>query len=319
MADARQPTATRIVFFGNERLATATPTDAPTLRALIAAGYEIAAVVSHQSESRSRDTRQLEIATVAAEHDIPLLLPEKPAEILEQIRSYQADIGVLVAYGKIVSQSVIDVFPHGIINIHPSLLPLHRGPTPIESVILDGASETGVSVMQLVWAMDAGPVYGQRRLELDATETKHDLAARLLAMGGELVVELLPAILDGTSKPVAQDDGSATYDNLIQKDDGILDFTKPAVRLEREIRAYQDWPKSRTTLLDKEVIITAGHVLPPATDPETASIAPPPGTIWRQDAELGICTGDGILVIDRLKPSGKNEMSASSFLAGYVR
>ena len=147
----------KVIFFGNERLATGVTTTAPTLRALIAAGYELVAVVSHYEQANSRTSRDLEIAAVAKEQNIPLLLPNKPSEIFEQLKSFNADVGVLVAYGKIIPQSIIDIFHKGIINIHPSALPMHRGPTPVESVMLNGESFTAVSVMQLVSAMDAGP------------------------------------------------------------------------------------------------------------------------------------------------------------------
>jgi methionyl-tRNA formyltransferase len=327
------PSKISIVFFGNERLATGVTTVAPTLRKLIAAGYNVVAVVSHNSDTRSRSARQLEIAGVATEHNIPVLLPEKPALVIEQIRAMQPDIGVLVAYGKIVPSSVMDVFPHGIINIHPSLLPLHRGPIPIESVILQGAAETGVSIMQLAVAMDAGPVYGQVRADLQGDETKQALATQLLEAGGNHLLQILPSIVDGSLAPTPQNEATATYDALIQKADGLLDFNKPAARLEREIRAYLDWPGSRTSIGDKDVIITAAHVLvlddsdnvaadatnvaetadstTDATDADAIS-----GSLWRSGKQLGFYTSDGVLVIDRLKPAGKSDMTAEAFLAG---
>jgi methionyl-tRNA formyltransferase len=302
---------TRIVFFGNERLATGISTAAPTLRLLVKAGYDVAAVVSNQADAAVGKQRTLEIAAVASELGIPLLLPVKPSLALEQIRSYGAEIGVLVAYGKIVPQSVIDIFPKGIVNIHPSLLPLHRGPTPIESVILDGAKETGVSIMQLVREMDAGPVYGQRRVALDGDETKQELADKLLGVGGEMLLELLPGILEGSITPEPQDDSAATYDELITKRVGDIDWNKSADELAREIRAYAVWPQSRAVLGGKDVIITAAHAVEAHEDKE-------PGHIWHDTSELHVHTGAmGVLVIDRLKPSGKSEMTAKAFLAGY--
>jgi methionyl-tRNA formyltransferase len=308
-----EPAIATIVFFGNERLATGLTTDAPTLRALIAAGYDVAAVVSNQAQHRSSKARQLEIEDVAHEHAIPLLLPAKPAEIIDQLRSFDAVIGVLIAYGKIVPQSVIDVFPRGIVNVHPSLLPLHRGSIPVESVLLSGEQETGVSIMQLVKAMDAGPVYAQRKLPLQGNETKADLAARLLDMGKAMVLEHLPAIIDGSLQPTPQNDSKATYDNLLKPEDSLLDFNKPAAQLEREIRAYADWPKSRTRLAGREAVITKAHV-------ETGHIGeigqalPTAGPTASR--AIAIQTSDGILVIDQFKPAGKAEMTAAAFLAG---
>ena len=308
----RQPKDIKLVFFGNERLATGVSTTAPTLRKLIHAGYNVTAVVSHHTSSNSRAERELEIAAVAHEFDIPVLLPAKPVEIIGQLQAIRADIGILVAYGKIVPQSVIDIFPGGIINIHPSLLPLHRGPTPLESVILSGATETGVSVMKLALTMDAGPVYQQVLVMLDGTETKQYLADKLLSLGGDMIVKLLPSILDGSAVPESQNNAAASYDNLLTKQAGLLDFSKPAGRLEREIRAYQGWPKSHMTIGDIDVVITAAHAVPKnisSLKPGTAAVD--------GFTELAIQCSFGSLYIDRIKPAGKQDMPAAAFIAGY--
>lgn len=302
-----------IIFFGNERLATGVNTEVPTLRALIGAGYNIAAVVSNYERSRSRNVHELEIAQVAEAYNIPTLLPQKLGEIKEQLRSFNAVVAVLVAYGKIVPQSIIDLFPQGIVNIHPSLLPLHRGPIPVESVILESASETGISIMQLVKEMDAGPVYKQSRVSLTGNETKQQLADQLLELGKDILLNCLPSIIDGSLSPVPQDNTLATYDSLLEKEDGTIDWQKPADQLEREIRAFAEWPKSRTTLAGKDVIITKAHILP---DQPTDS---KPGDVemLKDTGVITITTAEGSLCIDTLKPAGKREMSTAEFLAGY--
>lgn len=298
-----------LVFFGNERLATGLGTTAPTLRALITAGYEITGVIVAQNEmSSSRKSRELEIVQVANTHNIRVLSPKNLGESVDEIAEFGAEIGVLVAYGKIVPQSIIDLFPHGIINIHPSLLPLHRGSTPIESVILNDDTETGVSVMSLSAGMDSGPVYGQSIIQLMGDETKQELADQLLNIGKDMVIEFLPSILDGSMKAFAQDETLATYDKMIDKSVSLMDWNKSAVQLEREVRAYAIWPRSRTSIDGIEVIITESHVID-----GVGKI----GTIWKSDKELGFYTTDGILAIDRLIPLGKKEMDITSFLAGY--
>lgn len=302
-------TSKTIVFFGNERLATGVHTTAETLRALIAAGYTVAAVVSNYEPGQSRNARALEIETVAKEHNIPLLLPEKPKDILEQLQEYNAEAGVLVAYGRIVPQSVIDVFPKGIVNIHPSLLPLHRGPTPIESVILEGAARTGVSIMALSKEMDAGGVYAQSEFPLTGTESKQQLADALLEVGKSMLFEVLPGILEGTVVALPQDDSRATYDRLITKEDGVIDWRKPARQLEREVRAYADWPKSRTVLAKRDVVITQASV-------SEAPLAAP-GTVTTEGNTLLVACAEEALRIEKLKPAGKQEMTAEGFLAGY--
>ncbi len=297
-----------IVFFGNERLATGVTTNTPTLRALIAAGYEIKAVVANFVVGTSRSARQLEIQTLAAEHNIPVLLPSKTIDIINELREFNAEVAVLAAYGKIVPQDIIDVFPGGIINIHPSLLPLHRGSTPIESVILSGEAKTGVSIMKLVKAMDAGPVFGQSEVLLKGNESKQYLADELAEIGSAMLVELLPGIIRGEIVAAPQDDSSATYDTLISKDDCIIDYSKPALQIEKEIRAYAGWPKSSTKLAGIDVIITSASVTDDSGDPGTYSI---------NGKDLIIYCAVGALNILELKPIGKNSMSAESFIAGY--
>ncbi len=301
-------TSKKIIFFGNERLATGVSTDVLVLRSLLAAGYNVCAVVSHNESTRSRRQRELEIATVAAEAGIPVLLPHTLSDIHEELVAMKADAGVLIAYGKIVPQKIIDIFPYGIINIHPSALPKHRGPTPLESVILDGSRTTAVSLMALAAAMDAGPVYAQVPVTLSGGETKQELADQLVQVGRDMLTLNLPAILDGVLEPTPQDDDQATYDQLIKKEDGIIDWQLSAVQIERQIRAYADWPKSRTTINHRDVAITAAHVID-GTDT--------PGTIWSKDGQLGMYTGNGILIIDQLVPAGKKPMSGKDFLLGY--
>lgn len=303
----------RLIFFGNERLATGVTTTAPILTGLIEAGYDIKAVVSNYDAGQSRQKRELEIKHVAEEHQIPLLLPDKPSEIIDQLKTFGAEAAVLAAYGKIVPQAVIDLFPKGIINVHPSLLPLHRGPTPIESVILAGAAKTGVSLMRLTRDMDAGPVYAQSEVELTGQETKQELADRLSEIGAAMLVELLPDILRDRINAIPQDNDSATYDGLLSKADGLVDWRQPAERLAREIRAFAGWPGSRGKLGNIDVIITKAYPVP-STPPETK-----PGdiTVVPEANAIAVVTGNGSLWITRLKPAGKREMSAGEFLTGY--
>lgn len=297
-----------ILFFGNERLATGVSTTAPTLEALVQAGYHVAAVVSNFTQAQSRQARELEIEAVAKKHGIPLLLPASPADILDNLKAYKAEAGILVAYGRLVPEELINLFPKGIINIHPSLLPLHRGPTPIESTILEGRDKTGVSIMALAKEMDAGPVYAQSEVPLTGKETKQELADQLLEVGKAMLLEILPEILEGSVVALPQDESHANYDKLISKADGVLDWHKPAVQLEREIRAFAGWPKSRTVLSDKHLVITAAHVEDKALQP---------GQTLVDGKQLLVGTGEGSLSIDRLKPAGKGEMDIAGFLAGY--
>lgn len=301
----------RLVFFGNERIATGVTTTAPVLQALLAAGHDIAAVVvAQEAGGQSRKQRPLEVAAIAEQHSIPLLAPAKLNEVADQLAGYQAAAGVLVAYGKLVPQSVIDLFPRGIINLHPSLLPAHRGSIPLEAALLAGDTETGVSLMQLVRAMDAGPVYAQQRVSL-GNETKQALADRLVTLGQSMLLEHLPAILDGTLTPQAQPETGASYDQRLSKDSGRIgaaDWNQPAATIERQVRALAGWPRVSTTVGSTDIIITAAHVAPGDGQP---------GSLWIEDRQIGLYTAAGLLIIDKLIPAGKKEMSGHDFLLGY--
>jgi len=298
----------RIVFFGNERLVSGLEsTDAPILTGLIERGYQVAAVVSHHSASKSRNQRPLEVAEIAKKHNIPLYLPAKPNEIIDEIRSLKPDAAVLVAYGRIISQAVIDLFPLGIINIHPSLLPEFRGPTPIESAILNGNTKTGVSIMKLSAGMDDGPVFAQQKIPL-AGDTKQEVYKKVVDSSTQLLFDILPSILDGSLQPKAQDDTKATYSKLIDKSDGIIDWNKPAIQIEREIRAYAGWPQSKTNLAGIDIVITQASV---------NELRLPIGAIDTDKNRLTIGTSDKSLDILMLKPAGKKEMPVQAFLSGY--
>ncbi|MDN5274115.1 MAG: methionyl-tRNA formyltransferase [Candidatus Saccharibacteria bacterium] len=292
-----------LLFFGNERLVSGLKTtNAPVLTALIEHGYTIAAVVSHHSDGKSRNNRELEVAQVAANHDIPVYLPNRPSEIRDELIALGAEAAILVAYGRIIPQSIIDIFPKGIINIHPSLLPNYRGPTPIESAITNGDKETGVSIMQLTAGMDEGPVYAQTTVPLIGTETKFDLYEKLSDASVELLLKVLPTILDSSLQPTSQDDSKATYCQLLSKSDSQLSPTTfTAAEAERRVRAHLGFPKTKTALLGHDIIITKAHV---ETEPKTPL-----------DIE---CRDGAFLSVDELiAPSGR-AMSSEAFLRGYA-
>jgi len=290
----------RLIFFGNERLATGVTTTNPTLAGLIEVGYDIAAVVANYTESRSRSQRKLEIEDMAKVHNIPLLLPDNLGGTKAHLTDFGAEAGVLVAYGDIVPLDVIELFPKGIINIHPSLLPKYRGSTPIETAILEGAPETGVSLMQLVAEMDAGPVFVQEKVDLSGHETKQELADRLLKTGADLLIKNLPTILDDSLAPTPQDETQATITERITKDESLIDWNKSPDEIEKEVRAYAGWPKSRGDLFGNSVILTKVRV---ATAENDGELVIKSGSEWLEILEL-------------IAPSGRT-MSGADFLRGY--
>ena len=292
----------KLVFFGNERLATGVTTTAPTLRALVHAGYDIEAVFASHREAVSRQRRDLEIGPIAHAYHIPVILPGEKIDLFTKLKKHQTDAAVLVAFGQIIPQAVIDLFPKGIINIHPSLLPKLRGSTPVETAILDGLEETGVSLMRITSKMDAGPVYRQESLALDGTETKPELAKKLLELGSKLLIENLDAILDGTLEPMPQDASAATYTKQLGKADGLVDFSQPAEAIERKVRAFLGFPKTRATVHGQEIIITKSKVV---TDKNAGHL-------------VVKCQPGYFEILELIGPSGRT-MSGADFIRGYKK
>lgn len=291
-------TSKTIVFFGTEDFSLT------ALTGLIEAGFTIGAVVTKPDSKKGRGQKLTppSVKVLASRFNIPVWQPTKLQDIVEDIQALDAPIGVLVSYGKIVPQAIIDLFTPGIVNVHPSLLPKYRGPSPIESAIKNGDTQTGVSIMQLAARMDAGPVYASKTHPLQDTETRPELYHALADIGTNLLLETLPGIIDGSVQPVDQVEAGATYCQLLQKADARLDVQQlRAVEAERLIRAHIDFPKTKVTILGHEIIITKAHL---SDEPKTP---------------LDIVCQDGVVLsIDEvIAPSGRR-MQADAFLRGYA-
>lgn len=298
-----------VLFFGNERLATGVSTSLPVLKELIASGYNVAAIVVAQSpQTKSRQTDDLEIIDYAREHHLPVLSVTKLSDQTDRLAGFKAQAAVLAAFGLIVPGRVINLFPSGIINLHPSLLPKHRGPTPIESTILAGDSQTGVSIMKLTAKLDAGPVYKQASLDLTGRESKQALADKLGSLGADLLSSNLENILDGRLKPWDQAEELASYDRPITKADGQINWHQPALHINRQIRAYAGWPRSQASLGPTEVVITSAEVVDKTG---------PVGQIWQDTNQFGVYCSHQAISILSLIPAGKKDMAAPAFLAGH--
>ncbi len=287
-------TSEKIVFFGTEDFSLAALAD------LIDAGYHIAAVVTKPDSKKGRGQRLVPPAVkiLAAQHHIPVKL----AEIRDDLQSLAPAAGVLVSYGMIIPQSIIDIFAPGIINVHPSLLPKYRGPSPIESAIKNDDDKTGVTIMRLSAKMDAGPVYTAQEYPLSGAETRPELYSILATVGTDLLLRVLPTILDNSLQPIPQDDTKATYCSLLQKADAWLDTTAlTAIQAERLVRAHLGFPKSKINIAGHDVVITKAHV----TD------------VQKTPLDV-VCLGGAYLSIDELvAPSGRR-MNGDAFLRGYA-
>lgn len=294
----------RIVFFGNG------PVAAKSLD-LLAKNFEIEAVITTPAKHIQDEAPVLALANRL---EVASFLPDSKSALDQLIlnHTFSSQLGVIIDYGIIVSQDVINSFKLGIVNSHFSLLPEWRGADPISFALLSGQEKTGVSLMLINDKMDEGTLLIQGEQDIRADDTGPSLTERLIILSNRLLKTALPDYASGKLKPYPQAKSGASYSRKLTKQDGIIDWSKPAEQIEREIRAFIEWPKSHAQLNGVEVIITKAHVEP--TNCEK------PGRLDRSgliNGLLRICCGKDTLLIDRLKPAGKNEMAASDFLRGY--
>lgn len=303
-----KPTSKTVIFFGTDEFSAA------SLRRLIAdgptRGFEVGAVITKPDSpsGRGRKLTSPVVKEIAEAHGIPVYQPAKTSEIAGCIEAYLSlstemskPIGVLVSYGKIVPQVVIDMFKPGIINLHPSLLPKYRGPSPIETAILNGDTETGLSIMKLTEKMDAGPIYKRIKVPLSGSETAPELRDSLAELGAKELCNSLESIIGGVLSPENQDESQTTYCHLLSKNDSRFDPASiSAVEAERRIRAYLTFPKSKIVVGGHEIIVTKAHV-------------------GGEGSPLEIKCRDGqFLIIDELIGPNGRKMGAKDFLNGYA-
>ena len=292
-----------IVFFGSG------PVAAASLRAL-AEDFCIEAVVT-------KPTTKAEMEEIVESTPLFAVSDKRELDEFFATKSFQSSVGILIDFGIIVSNKIINAFPRGIVNSHFSLLPELRGADPISFAILEGKEKTGVSLMLLVEAMDEGPLLAQAETEIKADETTPTLTDKLISLSDGMLKNIIPLWINGEVVEAPQEDvtitGSkiATYTRKLTKSDGVIDWNKTAVQIEREVRAYSGWPKSRTKLGNIEVVIIKAHVIP-SNNRKLAA-----GQIDSSSPPLSIQCGDGLLQIEMLKPAGKKEMDSASFLNGY--
>jgi len=293
-----------IIFFGSGPLAAAS-------LELLAQNFEIEAVVTKSTAPGHRG--EVPVLELTKKLNVKTHTVGNKSELDDLIKNvnFTSKVGILVDFGIIVSQKVIDYFEKGIVNSHFSILPQWRGADPISFALLSGQKTTGVSLMLLVEAMDEGPLISYSEIEIDPSFTNPILSKRLVELSDNLLEKFVPLYLENGIKPLPQTitGKSVSYSRKLTKDDGLIDWTKSAANIECEIRAFIEWPKSRTNIGDIEVIITEAHVVPIADTK--------PGEFKIQNDQLLIECGKNSLYVDKLKPSGKTEMTIRAFLAGY--
>ena len=296
-----------IAFFGTADFS------APSLRALLDAGYSVDPVITKPDAPGKRGTalQPPQVKTIAEEASIPVLQPASKEELAAGIGDYP-DVtgGVVVAYGMLIPEEVLNHFSQPLINVHASLLPRWRGPSPVAAAILHGDQQTGISLMQLTPEMDEGPVYLRETIDLEGSETRPGLEARLAELGGETIGQRLEDIRGGWLKPEPQDGSQATYAPLLDKSAGEIDWQQSAEYLARQIRAFLGWPGSHTLISNHRVTIEAARPVDQHGQP---------GTFQFRNGRLIGYAGDGGLDITRLKPAGKSSMTGDAFARGYMR
>lgn len=296
-------TLEKVVFFGSGPLA------AKALQ-LLNQDFAIEAVITKPKPEHHKG--DWPVLAVCQKLKLPHYTVKDQAHLtaLFKSRSFKSRLGIVIDFGLIIPKDVIDSFKLGVVNSHFSLLPQWRGPDPISAAILSGQKETGVSLMLINEKLDEGQLLGQVIYTIGEDETGAELSNALLYESHFLLVNTLPKYLAGQLKPYSQFDHilKPTYSRKLTKADGVVDWSKPAEQIEREIRAFIEWPKSQAKVGGQEVIITKAKAV------KTSGQV---GHLKIDGHKLFVYCGQGGLQIERLKPSGKQEMSAEGFLAGY--
>jgi methionyl-tRNA formyltransferase len=296
----------RIVFMGTPEFAVS------SLQACFDVG-DVVAVVTQPDKPKGRGNALAipPVKALALERGVTVLQPAKlrTPPFSEELRKLAPDVCVVTAYGKILPKDVLEVPPHGCVNVHASLLPRFRGAAPIQWAIAHGDPETGVALMRMDEGLDTGPVIAMKRLSIAPDETSATLHEKLSRLGGEILRESLPAYLRGELKPVPQPSEGMVLAPIIQKEDGQLDFTKPAVELERRVRAFTPWPGAFTWLNGARLKVHRTKVGSGRGAPGTVVAAGPSG--------IEVACGEGSIVLLDVQPEGKRVMAAGEFLSGH--
>ena len=277
------------------------------------AGFRVAAVVTRPDQPRGRKLTMApsEVGAVASRHNIATLKPVKirTPEFVAELESFEPDLLVVAAYGRILPQSVLDVPKIAPMNVHASLLPRHRGASPVERAILAGDESTGVTIMRIVEKMDAGPMYLQRAIPIAPDDTQATLKEKLAELGASAMLEAIGLAARGALTETPQDEALATYTPRVEKKDAAIDWTRSAAEIERMTRAYDPWPVARTKFGGDEVLIWRAAVDESKTSGKT------PGLLFALPQPIVQC-GIGTLRLIEVQAPGRKRMSAADFFRG---
>jgi methionyl-tRNA formyltransferase len=304
------PPALRIVFFGTPAFAV------PTLDALLASRHVLAGVVTQPDRPRGRgqQTSDAPVKARAAAAGLPVVQPVRLADaaFLEALGAFRPDLGVVAAYGRILSDAVLAVPRLGMVNVHASLLPRYRGAAPVHRAVMAGERETGVTIMRVVRELDAGPMLATVVRPIGPDETSDEVERELAAAGAALLVATVDRMATGPVEEIPQDHATATYAPRITRGDGVIDWSRTAGAIHDQIRGLYPWPHAFSYLDGRRIIFLRARALD-----EPSSLAP--GTVVGAKAErLLVATGGGLLDVVLLQAEGRRAMSPRDFLAGHA-
>jgi methionyl-tRNA formyltransferase len=300
----------RIAFAGTPEFAV------PALEALAASAHQLVGVLTQPDRPAGRG-RQLAASAVkqrAQQLGLPIAQPARLGSRQEcaDLRAWQPELLVVVAYGLILPPAVLELPRLGCLNIHASLLPRWRGAAPIQRAILAGDTETGVAIMGLEAALDTGPIYAERRVTIGALDTAGDLQRRLATLGAEALMEVIAELAAGRARGQAQSHAGVNYASKLGKHEALIDWSQSAVQISRQVRAFNPWPVAETTLHDQRLRIWRAHDTGDNGHP-LADLTPPGTVIGLYDGALHVLCGQGELVIETLQMPGRRVITAADF------
>lgn len=290
----------------------------PSLEVLVKEGYEVVAVYTQPDRRAGRGQRTVSppVKELALSLGLEVVQPEslKDAEAVERLKGFKPDLIVVAAFGKILPREVLVIPRFGCLNVHPSLLPRHRGPSPVAAAILSGDAVTGVTIMLLDEGVDSGPIISQREVPILEDDTTESLTSRLAVVGAQLLIETIPLWVEGRIVPKAQDESKASYSSVLDKGVGEINWHLSATELWRRIRAFHPWPGSYTWWQGKRLKILKAVPLDIGLSAAPGEVVALPEGL---PAAVGVGTGGGILGLISVQLEGKRQMSAEEFVRGH--
>jgi len=305
--DAGQPL--RVVFFGTPQFAV------PTLQQLVTSRHTVCGVVTQPDRPRGRGQKITDspVKVVALGQGLPILQPERlrAPEVVETIAAWRPDLGVVAAYGKIIPETLLQIPQHGMINVHASLLPKYRGAAPVHRAVINGETETGVTIMRVAKALDSGAMFARATRPIGPDETSDVVERDLAELGAPLLVTVVDRIAAGTAHEDPQDESASTYAARLTKEEGLINWTLRSIDIHNRVRGLYPWPHAYTHLDGARLIVLKTRVDAAATDAQ-------PGTIVDVSRDvLHVATGDHCrIAIEQIQPEGRRPMSVRDYLAG---